>query len=104
MQSVRGFIKSRHEFQLILEAFRQHMSTVQGGGPSFAATIAGECVGQFSDGELYSALPDAGKKKILCTLKATLKQQALAMVDVRVLDHFIVANNAIVSFAEKGLL
>lgn len=75
MLSVRGFIKSRHELQLILETFRQHMSTVQGGGPSFAATIAGERVGQFSDGDLYSALPDAGKKKILSALKATLKSK-----------------------------
>ena len=31
-------------------------------------------------------------------------KRALAMVDVRVLDHFIVANPAILSFAEKGLI
>jgi DNA repair protein RadC len=32
-------------------------------------------------------------------------KQALAMIDVRVLDHFIVAGNALpVSFAERGLL
>lgn len=29
---------------------------------------------------------------------------ALALVDVRVLDHFIVAGNQIISFAERGLL
>ena len=31
-------------------------------------------------------------------------QQALALVDVRVLDHFIVAGNSTISFAERGLL
>ena len=31
-------------------------------------------------------------------------KQALALVDVRVLDHFIVAGGATVSFAERGLL
>jgi DNA repair protein RadC len=36
-------------------------------------------------------------------LTAALKQ-ALALVDVRVLDHFIVAGNASLSFAERGLL
>lgn len=36
-------------------------------------------------------------------LTASLKQ-ALALVDVRVLDHLIVAGNATVSFAERGLI
>jgi DNA repair protein RadC len=36
-------------------------------------------------------------------LTAALKQ-ALALVDVRVLDHFIVAGSQILSFAERGLL
>lgn len=31
-------------------------------------------------------------------------KQALALVDVRVLDHFIVAGSGVLSFAEKGLL
>ena len=31
-------------------------------------------------------------------------KQALALIDVRVLDHFIVAGNATFSFAERGLL
>jgi DNA repair protein RadC len=31
-------------------------------------------------------------------------RQALALVDVRVLDHFVVAGNVAVSFAERGLL
>jgi DNA repair protein RadC len=31
-------------------------------------------------------------------------KQGLALVDVRVLDHFIVAGNTILSFAERGLL
>ena len=30
--------------------------------------------------------------------------QALALIDVRVLDHFVVAGKATVSFAERGLL
>jgi len=36
-------------------------------------------------------------------LTASLKQ-SLALVDVRVLDHLIVAGNATVSFAERGLV
>jgi DNA repair protein RadC len=36
-------------------------------------------------------------------LTAALKQ-ALALVDIRVLDHFIVAGNTTLSFAEQGLL
>ncbi|MFZ1547860.1 MAG: JAB domain-containing protein, partial [Candidatus Nitrotoga sp.] len=31
-------------------------------------------------------------------------KQALALVDVRVLDHFIVAGASVLSFAERGLL
>ena len=31
-------------------------------------------------------------------------KQALALVDVRVLDHFVVAGAATISFAERGLL
>ena len=36
-------------------------------------------------------------------LTQTLKQ-ALALVDIRTLDHFIVAGGQLVSFAERGLL
>ncbi|GBG15296.1 DNA repair protein RadC [Novimethylophilus kurashikiensis] len=36
-------------------------------------------------------------------LTAALKQ-ALALVDVRVLDHFVIAGNAALSFAERGML
>jgi DNA repair protein RadC len=36
-------------------------------------------------------------------LTRTLKE-ALALVDVKVLDHFIIAGNHAVSFAERGLL
>jgi DNA repair protein RadC len=36
-------------------------------------------------------------------LTRTLRE-ALALVDIRVLDHFIVAGNTSVSFAERGLL
>jgi DNA repair protein RadC len=31
-------------------------------------------------------------------------KQALALVDVRTLDHFVIAGSALVSFAERGLL
>jgi DNA repair protein RadC len=31
-------------------------------------------------------------------------KQALALVDIRVLDHFIVADTAVLSFAERGLI
>lgn len=34
----------------------------------------------------------------------TVLKQALSLVDVRVLDHFIVAGSSIMSFAERGLL
>ena len=37
------------------------------------------------------------------SLTTTLKT-ALALVDVRVLDHFIIGNDSITSFAERGLL
>ena len=37
------------------------------------------------------------------TLTATLKR-ALALVDVSVLDHFVVGSDSIMSFAERGLL
>ena len=37
-------------------------------------------------------------------LLTTNLKQALALVDVRVLDHFIVAGAATISFAERGLL
>ena len=36
-------------------------------------------------------------------LTRTLKE-SLALVDVKVLDHFVVAGNAALSFAERGLL
>ena len=31
-------------------------------------------------------------------------KQALALIDVRVLDHMVVAEHAVVSFAERGIL
>ncbi len=37
------------------------------------------------------------------TLTSALKQ-ALALVDVRVLDHFVVAGAGVLSFAERGLI
>jgi len=46
-----------------------------------------------------SAQPSRADEMLTQTLK-----QALALVDVRVLDHLVVAGTEIVSFAEKGLL
>lgn len=43
--------------------------------------------------------PSTADRSITQTLK-----QALALVDVRVLDHFVVAGTKLYSFAEKGLL
>jgi DNA repair protein RadC len=37
------------------------------------------------------------------TLTATLKR-AMAMIDVSVLDHFVVGSNSVMSFAERGIL
>lgn len=43
--------------------------------------------------------PSAADRKITAKLTA-----ALAMVDVKVIDHFIVAGNQLLSFAEQGIL
>jgi len=48
-----------------------------------------------------SGVPEPSRADELLT--QTLKQ-ALALVDVRVLDHFIVAGTELISFAERGLL
>jgi DNA repair protein RadC len=46
-----------------------------------------------------SAEPSTADEALTQTLKA-----ALALVDVRVLDHFVVTRSAVVSFAERGLI
>jgi len=46
-----------------------------------------------------SADPSRADEALTKTLK-----QALALVDVRVLDHFIVTRSTVLSFAERGLL
>jgi DNA repair protein RadC len=45
-------------------------------------------------------MPEGGRSE---ALTQTLKS-ALALVDVRVLDHLIVTRNKVLSFAEEGLL
>ncbi|MDE2622782.1 MAG: DNA repair protein RadC [Betaproteobacteria bacterium] len=45
------------------------------------------------------AKPSTADRQLTETL-----QKALALVDIKVLDHFIVAGNALVSFAERGWL
>ena len=46
-----------------------------------------------------SAEPSRADELLTQTLK-----QALALVDVRVLDHFVVTRSCVLSFAERGLL
>jgi len=46
-----------------------------------------------------SAEPSRADEMLTATLKA-----ALALVDVRVVDHFVVAEDSVVSMAERGLL
>jgi DNA repair protein RadC len=46
-----------------------------------------------------SAEPSTADEALTRTLKS-----ALALVDVRVLDHFVVTRSAVVSFAERGLI
>jgi DNA repair protein RadC len=48
-----------------------------------------------------SGISDPSKADELLTIAL---KQALALVDVRVLDHFIVAGNGVTSFAERGLI
>lgn len=48
-----------------------------------------------------SGCPDASDADIRLTHKL---KEALALLDIRVLDHFIVADQHVVSFAEQGLL
>ena len=48
-----------------------------------------------------SGVPEPSRADELLT--QTLKQ-ALALVEVRVLDHFIVAGDQLTSFAERGLI
>ena len=74
-------------------------------------------VGAMSDAELLSLyLRPHAQHRVIDTeelFRGTLTQtsvyprqlkDALAMVDVKVLDHFIVAGSATLSFAERGLL
>lgn len=46
-----------------------------------------------------AAVPSRADEALTQTLKA-----ALALVDIRVLDHFIVTRTAVLSFAERGLI
>jgi len=45
------------------------------------------------------AEPSVADERITERLK-----EALALIDIRVLDHFIVGDSSVVSFAERGLL
>jgi DNA repair protein RadC len=48
-----------------------------------------------------SGVAEASRADELLTLSL---KQALALVDIKVLDHFVVGGNVVMSFAEKGLL
>jgi len=48
-----------------------------------------------------SGLPEPSRADEMLTVSL---KQALSLIDVKVLDHFIVANSATLSFAERGLL
>ena len=48
-----------------------------------------------------SGVPEPSKADISLTRRLT---DALALIDVRVLDHFIVGGSELVSFAERGLI
>jgi DNA repair protein RadC len=48
-----------------------------------------------------SGMPEPSQADVALT---SVLQQALALVEVRVLDHFVVAGNQSVSFAERGML
>lgn len=48
-----------------------------------------------------SGLPEPSRADEMLTVSL---KQALGLIDVKVLDHFIVANSATLSFAERGLL
>lgn len=48
-----------------------------------------------------SGSPDASQADELVTRRL---KEALALIDVRVLDHFIVARDRVASFAERGLI
>jgi DNA repair protein RadC len=41
---------------------------------------------------------------MMITARNPIVEQALALVDVRVLDHFVVTRSTVLSFAETGLL
>ena len=56
-----------------------------------------------SSGAQKSRLPAAFDKLSRTRLTQTLKA-ALSLVDVRVLDHLVIAGNASLSFAERGLI
>lgn len=48
-----------------------------------------------------SGFPEPSRADVAIT---TTLQQALALIDVRVLDHLVVATSGVVSLAERGLI
>jgi hypothetical protein len=57
------------------------------------------CQTNSRDGPAYAQKPSRADEMLTQALKS-----ALALVEVRVLDHLIVAGGDILSFAERGLL
>ena len=52
----------------------------------------------------YNDEGDAGRRECVHELLTSELKNALALVDIRVLDHFIVGDTAVMSFAERGLI
>jgi len=67
------------------------------------STYAARCISRNSDGAMPKRRSKAAPSRADEVLTNALKQ-ALALVDVKVLDHFIVGANRAMSFAERGLI
>jgi len=81
----------------------------QGLKPVFLMLTECKCNGNgwLADSRLFYKVyfdSNAAEQSRADELLTSALKQALALVDVRVLDHFIVAGNTTLSFAERGLL
>ena len=65
------------------------------------AALASNCAGMILTHNHPSGIPEPSSAD--CSLTQALKQ-ALALIDVRVLDHLVVSTTGVTSFAERGLL
>jgi DNA repair protein RadC len=65
------------------------------------AALASNCAGMILTHNHPSGIPEPSSAD--CSLTQVLRQ-ALALVDVRVLDHLVVSTSGVTSFAERGLI